>query len=61
MQVQQTGLRALFEQDPHRAKRFSLEVGDIYCDYAKNLITPELLAQLVEWAALARCLSELRN
>jgi glucose-6-phosphate isomerase len=40
-------LRELFEQDPGRARRFFLSVGEhLYVDYSKNLITDEAMAAL---------------
>ncbi|MCS6770975.1 MAG: glucose-6-phosphate isomerase [Kiritimatiellae bacterium] len=44
-------LRKLFEADPQRAEKFSLQVGDLYLDYSKNRIverTMELLLALAE-------------
>jgi len=46
-----THMRDLFETDPARAERFSLDVGDVYLDYSKNRITDETLRLLM---ALAR-------
>lgn len=54
-QIKDLHLRELFEQDPQRAERFSLEAGDIYLDYSKHRITQdtlELLKQLVKEAAV---------
>jgi glucose-6-phosphate isomerase len=44
-------LRKLFAEDPDRATRFSLQVGDLFLDYSKNRITAETLKLLI---ALAR-------
>lgn len=52
--LQETGLRALFETDPERAKRLTLEHGEIYLDYSKNLITDEVLSDLLDWAAAVK-------
>lgn len=49
--TQSLHLRDLFTQDPQRAQRFSIEVGDIFLDYSKNRITDETLRLLT---ALAR-------
>ncbi|MGW2799992.1 glucose-6-phosphate isomerase [Streptomyces sp. NPDC001269] len=43
-------LRALFEQDPGRAERYTVRVGDLLIDYSKHLITDETLALLQELA-----------
>ena len=50
-EMQGRRLRDLFAADPGRAARFSLEAGDLYLDYAKNLVTAETLDRLL---ALAR-------
>lgn len=44
-------MRDLFEQDPARSKRFSLDACGIHLDYSKNLITDETMRRLM---ALAR-------
>jgi glucose-6-phosphate isomerase len=44
-------LRTLFSDDPDRARRFSLTVGDLLVDYSKNLVTTETMRHL---HALAR-------
>ncbi len=46
-------LRTLFQDDPRRFERFSIEVGDLLLDYSKNLITAETMALLVELAEQA--------
>ncbi|OEV13471.1 glucose-6-phosphate isomerase [Streptomyces nanshensis] len=46
-----TGLRTLFADDPGRAERFGLQVGDLYLDYSKHLVTDETLRLLRELAA----------
>ena len=43
-------LRDYFEQDPDRADRFSLEVGDLYLDYSKNRITGDSMRLLISLA-----------
>ncbi len=50
-QSQDLNLARLFEADPTRAERFSIEAAGLFVDYSKNLITDEMLEQLV---ALAR-------
>ncbi|MCU8594469.1 MULTISPECIES: glucose-6-phosphate isomerase [Streptomyces] len=44
-------LRELFAQDPGRAERYVMRVGDLRIDYSKNLVTDETLALLRELAA----------
>ena len=46
-------LRELFREDPARAKRLSLEVGDLFVDLSKNLLTDEILRGLVRLARRA--------
>lgn len=43
-------LRELFAEDPNRAKKFSLEVGDLFLDYSKNRITGRTMSYLVNLA-----------
>ncbi|MEV0225264.1 glucose-6-phosphate isomerase [Streptomyces sp. NPDC050704] len=43
-------LRALFADDPERAERYTVRVGDLRIDYSKHLITDETLALLRELA-----------
>ena len=43
-------LRDLFEQDPGRFERYSVEVGDLLLDYSKNLVTVETMALLLDLA-----------
>lgn len=51
--LSEMGLRKLFETDPKRANRLVLEVGDLYCDYAKNLVNDAVLSDLLAWAESA--------
>ncbi|MFI8444323.1 glucose-6-phosphate isomerase [Streptomyces rochei] len=44
-------LRELFADDPGRAERYVVRVGDLRIDYSKNLVTDETLALLRELAA----------
>ncbi|HSA48484.1 MAG TPA: glucose-6-phosphate isomerase [Yinghuangia sp.] len=44
-------LRELFAADPGRAQRYRLQVGDLYLDYSKHLVTDETLRLLRELAA----------
>ena len=43
-------LRAWFADDPQRAERFSYELGDLYVDLSKNLLTDDVRDALVELA-----------
>jgi glucose-6-phosphate isomerase len=46
----QPDLRAWFADDPERAARFTLTVGDLYVDLSKNLITEQTLPLLNQLA-----------
>ncbi|MEV6972331.1 glucose-6-phosphate isomerase [Kitasatospora sp. NPDC093806] len=46
----ETHLRELFAADPERGRRYTLQVGDLHVDYAKQLVTDETLALLRELA-----------
>ncbi|MDJ1133141.1 glucose-6-phosphate isomerase [Streptomyces iconiensis] len=53
----ETHLRRLFADDPDRAERYTVQVGDLHLDYSKHLITDEtlrLLRQLAEAAGVTR-------
>ena len=43
-------LRDLFAEDPARGEAMTLEAGDLYLDYSKNIATPETLDLLVALA-----------
>ncbi|MFF1720330.1 glucose-6-phosphate isomerase [Streptomyces sviceus] len=47
---QHAHLRELFAEDPGRAERYVVRVGDLRIDYSKHLITDETLALLQELA-----------
>ncbi|MCG3040082.1 glucose-6-phosphate isomerase [Streptomyces sp. S1A] len=50
-------LRELFAADPRRGERYGVQVGDLYLDYSKNLVTDEtlrLLRELAEATGVAR-------
>ncbi len=47
------GLRGLFERDPERGRRMSVEAAGLYVDYSKNLLTDRTLGLLVELAEQA--------
>ncbi len=53
-------LRELFADDPGRAERYVVRVGDLRIDYSKNLVTDETLTLLRELAA-ATGVFELRD
>ena len=44
--IKKTHLRELFAEDPKRAKKFSLQAGDLFLDYSKNRITGRTLKAL---------------
>jgi len=52
-QLAEVHLRELFERDPARAERYTLQVGDLHLDYSKHLVTDETLGLLRELAAAA--------
>ncbi|HVB52494.1 MAG TPA: glucose-6-phosphate isomerase [Acidimicrobiales bacterium] len=47
-------LRDLFNDDPERGQRFSVEAEGLYLDYSKNLINDETVALLVQLAVETR-------
>ncbi|MEU0803912.1 glucose-6-phosphate isomerase [Streptomyces sp. NPDC005970] len=55
-----THLRELFAQDPGRAERFTVSVGDLHLDYSKHLVTDETLRLLRELAT-ATGVTQLRD
>ncbi|UNO44253.1 glucose-6-phosphate isomerase [Streptomyces sp. MST-110588] len=59
-QLGEVHLRELFDQDPTRADRYTLQVGDLHLDYSKHLVTDETLRLLRELAA-ARDVAGLRE
>ncbi|MEU9501060.1 glucose-6-phosphate isomerase [Streptomyces sp. NPDC048196] len=59
-QLGEVHLRELFERDPARADRYTLQVGDLYLDYSKHLVTDETLRLLGDLAA-ATGVAELRD
>lgn len=50
-QLGQTHLRELFATDPARGTEYTLQVGDLYLDYSKHLVTDETLRLLRDLAA----------
>ncbi|MET8825965.1 glucose-6-phosphate isomerase [Streptomyces sp. NPDC004610] len=50
-QLADTHLRDLFSADPARGTDYTLQVGDLYVDYSKHLVTGETLRLLHELAA----------
>ncbi|WP_275465175.1 glucose-6-phosphate isomerase [Streptomyces noursei] len=59
-QMGEVHLRELFDKDPSRAGRLTLQVGDLHLDYSKHLVTEETLRLLRELAA-ATGVAELRD
>ena len=54
--MKNTSLRSLFDEDPRRGERLTLEAVGLYLDYSKHLATDEtlrLLLQLAEESGLA--------
>ncbi|WP_042368855.1 glucose-6-phosphate isomerase [Streptacidiphilus neutrinimicus] len=52
----ETHLRSLFAEDPKRGEAYNLQVGDLYVDFSKHLVTEEtltLLRQLAEVRGVA--------
>src|SRR5687768_8180739 len=50
MTMQALHMRELFEEDPERFKKFSLQFEDILIDYSKNLVNDEAMKLLVKLA-----------
>ncbi|MVO86924.1 glucose-6-phosphate isomerase [Streptomyces sp. p1417] len=50
-QLGEVRLRELFDADPARAGKYTLQVGDLHLDYSKHLVTDETLALLRDLAA----------
>ena len=48
--LQATHMRELFEEDPERFKKFSLQFEDILVDYSKNILNGEALRLLLQLA-----------
>ncbi|HEY3627178.1 MAG TPA: glucose-6-phosphate isomerase [Terracidiphilus sp.] len=48
--IRETHLRTLFEQDPQRGERFTVEGAGLFLDYSKNRITDETLGLLLQFA-----------
>jgi glucose-6-phosphate isomerase len=49
-EVAELRMRDLFADDPSRAERFSLSLGDLLFDFSKNRITEHTLLSLLELA-----------
>ncbi|HEV2661061.1 MAG TPA: glucose-6-phosphate isomerase [Ktedonobacteraceae bacterium] len=52
-QVRELHLRKLFDDDPRRGERFTLDAAGIYLDYSKNRMTDETLRLLLQLAESA--------
>ena len=50
LRLSELDLRNLFECDPDRADRYSLEAVDLFLDFSKNLVDDEVLSHLFELA-----------
>jgi len=50
MNLQAVHLRELFDEDPQRFQKFSLQFEDILIDYSKNTINKEVIDHLIELA-----------
>src|SRR5678809_658005 len=48
--IRNVHLRTLFEDDPKRGERFTLEAAGLFLDYSKNRITDETVALLCQLA-----------
>jgi glucose-6-phosphate isomerase len=60
--ISQKHLKSLFEEEPERAKKFSIRFGDILVDYSKNRIstrTRSYLVQLAEEAGVADAIEQM--
>ncbi|NIJ53954.1 glucose-6-phosphate isomerase [Dyadobacter arcticus] len=60
--LSQKHIKALFEEDPERSKKFSIRFGDILVDYSKNRITSRTrsyLIQLAEEAGLSGAIEQM--
>jgi glucose-6-phosphate isomerase len=52
-EARELDLRSLFDEDPERFSRFSLDLGPLFLDYSKNLITGRTIELLLELARTA--------
>ncbi len=59
-QLGEVRLREVFAADPTRGERYALQVGDLYLDYSKHLVTDETL-RLLRALAAASGVAELRD
>jgi glucose-6-phosphate isomerase len=50
LKIKNVKMKDLFEQDPSRAQKFSLQFENIFLDYSKNRITEETLNLLIDLA-----------
>jgi glucose-6-phosphate isomerase len=49
-QIHKMSLRQMFQDDPSRGERFTLEASGVFLDYSKNRITEETLKLLIQLA-----------
>ena len=54
VKARQRNMRKLFEQDPDRFQKFSLQFEDILLDYSKNLITADTMELLLQLAKASK-------
>jgi glucose-6-phosphate isomerase len=47
--MQNLKLTELFKKNPNRAKTHAIQLDQIYCDYSKNHINPEIMQDLISW------------
>ncbi len=50
LEMQANTMRAMFDEDPERFKKFSIQFEEILLDYSKNLINADTLRLLIELA-----------
>ncbi|MCO4799650.1 MAG: glucose-6-phosphate isomerase, partial [Colwelliaceae bacterium] len=48
--VKSRSIMSLFSEQPERAEKLSVSVGDIFLDYSKQNITSDELSALSKWA-----------
>jgi glucose-6-phosphate isomerase len=49
-EIESLHMRDLFQNDPHRFEKFSLETGGLFFDYSKNRITEKTMSLLLDLA-----------
>ncbi|WP_041452132.1 glucose-6-phosphate isomerase [Hoyosella subflava] len=51
--LQETNLRALFDDDPGRGSALTMHAGDLYIDFSKHLVVPKTISLLADLARAA--------